>query len=655
MDRKPTYEELKKRIQKFEQADRSLQKERELLSTILENNPHGIALIDNNDQYLYINPCFTKITGYKLKDIPSKKQWFKKAYPDIDYRKKVAKAWGKDSFKQGMREDRAFRIRCKNGRSKQIEFRSTFLKNQTISVLTDVTQQRETQEALRESEEKLKAIFEANPDPVAVYNAKGYPLYLNSAFNQVFGWCLNELQGKRIPFVPVDQEQITNLKIKEIYESGNPVRFETKRLSRQGQTIDILLSAAIIKDIQGINNGLVVNLRDITEQKKIEEQLRQSQKMEAIGTLAGGIAHDFNNILSGIFGYAQLTEMSLDDPDQARKKLGQLVKGAQRAKGLVQQILMFSRQTEHKKNPLKLFIIVKEAVKFLHSTIPASIEIQEKILSRATVLADPTQTHQVVMNLCTNAYHAMHDSGGVLSVDLNDVEITEQENPTVNSYLPGNYVKLEVRDTGHGMDKKTLERIFDPYFSTKTIDKGTGLGLAVVDGIIKEHNGFIKTDSKVGGGSIFQVFWPIIQQHGSNNFFEKNQTGLPRGTEQIMLVDDETDILVSSQEILEKHGYKVASFKDGESALQSFKEDQGLFDLVITDMTMPQMAGDELAAKILKIRKDIPIILCTGFSEAISEEKALSSGFKGFLMKPIGMKDFVNKIREVLDTRIKVL
>ena len=517
------------------------------------------------------------------------------------------------------------------------------------SIINQTNKKEKAEEQLRKSEERLKAILEANPDPVAVYDANGHPLYLNPAFTEIFGWTLYELQGRRIPFVPEDQEELTKIKIKEIYGSGDPVRFETKRLSKLGKTINVFLSAAIIKDLQGINTGLVVNLTDITEQKNIEEQLRQSQKMEAIGTLAGGIAHDFNNILSGIFGYTKLAEMNIDDPAKIKKYLDQVTQGAQRATELVQQILTFSRQAEYKKNPLELFLIVKEAIKFLRSSIPTTIEIQENISSRSMVMANPTQIHQVVINLCTNAYHAMSDSGGTLYVELKDETIEPRNGSMANSAKPGNYVKLEVRDTGHGMNKKALEKIFDPYFTTKDVNKGTGLGLAVVNGIIKKHNGFIKIHSKIGHGSAFQIFWPIIENQDAINFPQKKETNLPRGTEQIMLVDDEINILATSQAILEKQGYKVTTFEDGVSALEAFIKDPNFFDLVITDMTMPRMTGDELASKLLTIQQEIPIILCTGFSETVSEEKAESIGVKGFLMKPIATNDLLVKIQEVLN------
>jgi len=516
-------------------------------------------------------------------------------------------------------------------------------------IIEDITERRQAENELRQSEERLKAIFEANPDPVVVYDVNGHPLYLNIAFTEVFGWSLNELQGKRIPFVPKDQEKISKAKIKEIYQSGKSVRFETKRLTRDNEILNVFLSAAIIDDIQGIHNGLVVNLKDITEQKKIEDMLRQSQKMEAIGTLAGGIAHDFNNILSGIFGYSQLTEMNIENPEKAKKYLKQVVKGAQRANELVQQILMFSRQAEHQKQPLELFLIVKEAIKLLRSSIPATIKIQQKISSQATVMADPTQAHQVVLNLCTNAYHAMLDSGGTLFVTLEDFEMTQNDHAVTNSINPGNYIRLEVKDTGHGMDKKTLEKIFDPYFTTKEADRGTGMGLSVVDGIVKKHNGFIRTYSEVGHGSIFQVFWPKMDKKRIHSHLEKKEIELPKGIEQIMLVDDESDILVTTKEILEKQGYKIVTFRNGMTALQAFTENPDFFDLVITDMGMPKMSGESLSKAILKIRSDIPIIMCTGYSHLIDEEKSKKLGISAYVMKPVDMDEMAKLIRRLLD------
>jgi len=652
---KPTYEELEKSVHKLAQAEvkqkraeERLKKERETLSTILDSNPHGIAMIDNNDQYRYINPCFTKITGYTLKDIPSKKEWFEKAYPKADYRKKAADTWEKDNLIPDIEKNQEFTITCKKGESKHIEFRSTFLKDQTICVLTDVTKSRKAEEALRESEEKLKAIFEANPDPVAVYDVNGYPLYLNLAFTEVFGWSLNELRGRRIPFVPKDQENLAKSKIKEIFKSGNPVRFETKRLSKQGRTVYVLLSAAILKDRQGINNGLVVNLNDITERKKLEIQLQQAQKMEAIGTLAGGIAHDFNNILFPVLGHTEILMMDTPKDSPAYDRLKKLYAGAIRARDLVKQILTFSRQDSFELKTIQLQPIVKEVLDFIRATIPTTIEIRQDISNNCTnVKADSTQIHQIVMNLTTNAYHAMEETGGELKVSLKEIEFGRHDiiSPDMKS---GTYVCLSVADTGIGMDKELTGKIFDPFFTTKEKGKGTGMGLSVVHGIVAGMNGIIQADSKPDKGTKINVYFPV-EKKDSERLPDQAKNPMPGGIEKILLVDDEEDIVTMEKQTLELLGYQVTSHTSSIEALENFQADPHKFDMVITDMAMPKMPGDKLSTELISIRPDIPILLCTGFSETISEEKAASMGIKGFLLKPIGMKDLSRKIREVLD------
>ncbi|MEN8211768.1 MAG: PAS domain S-box protein, partial [Thermodesulfobacteriota bacterium] len=372
MHRRPSYEELEHKAKKNKE-------ERDALSRIIDNTPHGITLLDNKGNYLRINTHFTKLTGYTLEDIPNKKIWFEKAYPDENYRKQINQIWKKDSNKQGMENIREFKIRCKNGKSKYIEFRTSFLNDQIISVLTDVTQRRKAEKDLKESEERLKAIFEANPDPVAVYNADGHPLYLNSAFIDIFGWTLKELKGKRIPFVPKDQEKLAQTKIIEIYGTGEPVRFETKRISKQGRIIDIFLSAAIIKDYKGMHNGLVVNLKDISERKRLENKLWHAQKMEAIGTLAGGIAHDFNNILFPIMGHTEILLMDTPEDTPEYNRLQKIYKGAQRASDLVKQILTFSRQESLELQTMELQPIVRETISFVKAVMPDTIEIEEHI------------------------------------------------------------------------------------------------------------------------------------------------------------------------------------------------------------------------------------------------------------------------------------
>lgn len=399
-------------------------------------------------------------------------------------------------------------------------------------------------------------------------------------------------------------------------------------------------------------DGRMVKLQiatDITYLKQMEERLGQVHKMESIGTLAGGVAHDFNNILSGILGYAQLAEMQSDEPGKVKNYIGQIVKAAQRAAGLVQQILTFSRQSEFKKQPLGVFILLKEALKLLRSTLPATIEIQENVFSRARIMADPTQIHQVIMNLCTNASHAMGDMPGVLRVELNRIEISDST-PEPGLHLPlGNYLKLEISDTGHGMDEKTQARIFDPYFTTKGVGKGSGLGLAVVYGIVKSHNGFIKTSSKVGQGSSFQLFFPVVEQEDSPDLPAKQIKPVSQGSENIMLVDDEEDILKTLQAILERQGYKITAFTESLAAFQAFSEDPDFFNLIITDMTMPHMTGEQFATQVLKIRKNMPIILCTGFHERFTEDLALTLGIRKYLQKPVSTRELSGVIHGILD------
>jgi PAS domain S-box-containing protein len=407
-----------------------------------------------------------------------------------------------------MEEVREFIIRCKNGKSKYIEFRTTFLKDQIISVLTDVTQRRKAEKDLRESEERLKAIFGANPDPVAVYNADGHPLYLNTAFIDVFGWTLEELQGKQIPFVPKDQEKLAQTKIREIYRTGDPVRFETKRFSKQGRIIDIFLSAAIIKDYKGMHNGLVVNLKDISNRKMLENQLQHAQKMEAIGTLAGGIAHDFNNMLFPIMGHTEILLLDTRDHNPTQNRLQKIYKGARRAKDLVRQILTFSRHGSVELQTMKLQPIVKEAISLVKAAMPDTVEIEEHIDDNCkAVKADSTQIHQIVMNLATNASHAMEENGGIIKVSLKEIKFGENDliSPDMK---PGIYICLSIADGGSGMDEELIKQIFDPFFTTKEKGRGTGMGLATVHGIVKKMKGEIQVLSEPGKGAIFNIYFP---------------------------------------------------------------------------------------------------------------------------------------------------
>ncbi len=518
------------------------------------------------------------------------------------------------------------------------------------TIWRDITERKKAETALHESERHQRAILEANPDPMIVYNLKGHPQYLNPAFTKIFGWTLTELKGKKIPFVPEDQKKISSDQINKIFTQGRPVSFETKRLTKDGRILDIIISAAVDKDDNGDPMGMIVNLTDITSQKKLEIQYKHAQKMEAIGTLAGGIAHDFNNILSGIFGYSQLARRDINHPEKGQKHIDQIIKGAKRASDLVQQILTFSRQSEYQKMSLGLHLVVKESIKLLRPTLPSTIKINTEIHTKEAVQADPTKMHQVIINLCTNAYHAMSDSGGTLTISLSEVEIFHPKHLKEKNVCPGNYLRLEVTDTGHGMDEKVLNKAFDPYFTTKQIGKGTGFGLSLVHAIVEEHGGFLDVQSEPGKGSSFYIYLPVIEEKTQPPDTQKDDTNRLDGNESIMVVDDEEAIRLVTQEVLEHYGYQVHLYENGLDAYKDFVKNPRHFDLIVSDMTMPEMTGDKLARKMLTIRPALPIILCTGFTENFSEDQACDIGIKKFLYKPISNIDLVRSIRDVLDS-----
>ena len=384
------------------------------------------------------------------------------------------------------------------------------------------------------------------------------------------------------------------------------------------------------------------------KRKKLEEELQQAQKMEAIGTLAGGIAHDFNNILYSIIGYTELTMDDVPEGSLAQKNLTEVLKGALRAKDMVRQILAFSRKDDIQKKPVKIQPVVKEALKLFRASIPTTIEIRQSIDEDCgPVLAASTQIHQIVMNLATNAYQAMQEKGGLLELTLMEEEIgSDDSNPDLH---PGRYLKLTVSDTGHGMNSVVMKKIFDPYFSTKGPGEGTGMGLAVVHGIVKSHGGNITVYSKLGEGTIFHVYLPLIEARPVEPKTVPAEP-TPTGREHILFVDDEEPIVRMMQQILERLGYQVTSRTSSVGALEAFKAKPDEYDLVITDMTMPNMTGIELAPRLREIRSDIPIIMCTGFSETIDEDRAKNMGILAYIMKPFLIDEIAKTIRKIFNS-----
>ncbi len=388
------------------------------------------------------------------------------------------------------------------------------------------------------------------------------------------------------------------------------------------------------------------------EKERLREQLYHSQKIEALGTLAGGIAHDFNNILGIIVGYSEMIQMfHLPEGSPIFSNIDEILKASYRAKELIYQILTFCHKSDQEKESLQLSLIVKESLIFLRSVLPSSIEIRQHIEKKtARILASPVNMHQMIMNLCTNAAHAMREKGGILEVELSETEIDEETARRIQVPAPGQYLRLTVKDTGHGISPEIRERIFDPYFTTKKTGDGTGLGLAVVHGIVTLHKGAITVESEPGTGSIFRVFFPVLEKEITEDDVKKSDP-IPRGKEAILFIDDERSLVEFGQGMLTFLGYEVVAQTSSVEALELFRSQPDRFDLVITDQTMPHLTGDRLAAELLRIRPDIPIILCTGYSEKISRESAEAIGIRKFIFKPVRIREIAGAIREALEVR----
>jgi PAS domain S-box-containing protein len=504
-------------------------------------------------------------------------------------------------------------------------------------------------EALQQSEERYRSLVENTIYGFFIHEIpSGRFLFLNQRACELYGYTMRE--GLELTVWNVlsseDHEHIKN-RIQERVK-GNKLGPDIQTYTavrKDGSTFRLEVSSSLIifqdrPAVQGI-------FRDVTERERLKRQLQQAQKMEAIGTLAGGIAHDFNNILGIILGNTELAMDDIQDWNPAWYNLEEIKSASLRAKSVVRQLMSFARKTTLEKKPTNIIPIVRESLKLLRSSIPTSIEFRQNIPQKIhTIQADPTQINQILINLCTNAYHAMPD-GGTLEVSLKHLTFDKNTPNQYPGLIPGRYVNLTISDTGYGISDEEIERIFDPYFTTKEVGKGTGMGLAVVHGIIKEHNGYITVKSELGKGTTFNIFFPAVEKEA----IAETKTGekLPGGNESILFIDDEKLLAKLGYQRLNRLGYKVEASTNPLDALELFRSQPDKFDLVITDMTMPQMTGEKLIKEVLSIRSDIPIILCTGFSEKIDEEKAAAIGAVEYIEKPVDKRDFALKVRRVLD------
>jgi PAS domain S-box-containing protein len=530
----------------------------------------------------------------------------------------------------------------------------------SVLVSRDITERNISELALRESEERFRAITTTAANAIILMDDKGKISYWNPAAEKIFGYTSQEVMGRALHelIAPPHYHQAIEQGLQTFRTKGKgPVLGATIELTavrKDGSLFPVELATSVI-DLRQRWHAMGI-IRDITERKlaaaeheRMEAQLRQAQKMEAIGTLAGGVAHDFNNILAAIIGYTELALHEVEEGSKVQRQLGKVLQAGFRAKDLVNQILTFSRKHEQERKYVQIGPILKEILKFLRASLPTTVDIRSSLLdSLAMIHADPIQIHQLVMNLCTNAAYAMRDNGGVLDVILSRVQVESSTPGAARNLKPGPYVKLTVKDTGHGMTPEIMERVFDPFFTTKGKGEGTGLGLSVVYGIIKSLEGTISASSTPGEGTTFEILLPRFE---AELMIEREiSERIPTGNERILIVDDEEMLVEIAQTMLENLGYHVTGVTDSLNALTLFRQNPGAFDLIVTDQTMPAMTGCSFAKEVKKVREDLPIILCTGLMEAVAEEQARQSGIEEFLVKPYVIGELSRTIRKVLDS-----
>ena len=639
--------EFEKSVTLLKQAQEMLKEEAIRRRILVEQSRDGIVVLDQNGKVYEANQRYADMLGYSLQEVFQLYVW------DWDTQ------WTREQLMEMVRTvDEAgdhFETshRRKDGTFLDVEISTngTMCGGQKLvfCVCRDITERKRAEEALRESEERYRTLFEASPDGILIADAETMKFrYASPSLCEMLGYCEDELKKMGVEDIhPKDKlEDITadfeaRTRGEKTFTENNPC------LKKDGTIIYMDISGTTTV-IDG-RKCIIAFFRDITPRKKLEEQLRNASKMEALGTLVGGIAHEFNNVLAIIMGNAELSFVALPDWSPVHSNLEEIRTASLRAKDVVRQLLSYIRKIEYKKQPLRLIPVVKDSIKFLRAAIPANIDIHHTINAEADiVLADPTQINQVLINLCTNAYHAMEETGGSLEIEMHNVAL-EEDSVTIDPELvPGNYVKVTVSDTGKGISPQIIDRIFDPFFTTKEVGKGSGMGLSVVQGIIKSCGGSISVESEPGKGTTANLFFPVIEGESvleSKPVVEES----PTGNERILFIDDEKSIVIMAREMLEQLGYQVETKMSPVEALELFRSKPDEFDLVITDMAMPKMTGDILVKKILTIRPDIPIILCTGFSERISEENADEVGIKAFLSKPLVMRKFAVTVRQVLD------
>lgn len=662
MDEKSRSETLEKTIRRLEQENKALKLEIQAISEkidgeggghagktkfqeLVETSINWIYEMNKDGVYTYVSPQVKDILGYAPEEVLGKTIFDFLAPEDMA---RVAKTFS--SLLQNPRPINFFQKKCLHKKGHEVTIESN---GRPIigpdgkldgfrGIKWDISKRKQAEDALIESEEKYKQLSDATFEAIFL-SKNGICTGQNKSAEKMFGYTAEEAIG-RLGTDWIHPEY--HSKVKQNIKSNNEKPYEVIAVRKDGSPFPCEIQGRM--SVQGDKKFRITALRDISENKSLEAQLRQAQKMESIGTLAGGIAHDFNNILFPIIGHAELMIEDMSIADSHRLSLNEIRSSALRAKDLVSQILTFSRQDNIEVTHIDMQSVIQEALNLIRSTIPATIEIDQDIDEACgQVKASPTKIHQVVMNLSTNAFHAMEKDGGKLKISLNEVAF-DQPDAEMKNLASGRYACLSVSDTGMGMEKEVVNKIFDPFFTTKGQGKGTGMGLSVVHGIVKSLGGIIQVHSNPGKGTSFSIYLPVVK-HISKKIPHRADSFYQEGSERILLVDDDESVIKIEKQILDRLGYKTTLCLHSLEALEIFTASPDRFDLVITDMTMPKLSGDKLSGRLRKIRSDIPILICTGYNETLTEETLNALGINGVLMKPIVIRDFSRKIREVLD------
>ncbi len=650
-----------------EEAEREFAKVSQQNQLILDSVGEGIFGLDLHGRYTFVNPQAAALLGYAVEELVGQPSHVLCHGLQADGGVLPAEEC---PILQTLRDGKTHRVEddrfCrKDGLCFSVDYVSTpILENGklrgAVVSFRDISARKKALRALEESENRYRTISNTAQDAIILMDAQGRVAYWNPAAEKIFGFSRVEALGRDLHELIMPPRFVPDMKrgMARFVETGSGEAvgkvLELVALRKGGEEFLVELSVSALQQegkwwAVGVARDISERVQARLEREDLQAQLRQSQKMEAIGTLAGGIAHDFNNILGAIMGYTELALLEAGE-GRLRENLEEVRAASRRAKDLVAHILAFSRQSEMARKPVDVSPIIKETLKMLRASLPSTIEIRQTFATGlGRILADPTQIHQVLMNLCTNAAHAMRERGGRLEIGLSQVQLDSEPLLRYFNIEPGKYLKLTVRDNGKGIDPSIRDKIFDPFFTTKERGEGTGMGLSVVHGIVTSHGGAIEVESEPGRGATFSLYFPVLESV-TETVEAAVAAAPPSGRERVLLIDDEQALVELGSRILTYLGYQVTTSTSSVDAVALFCKEPNAFDLVVTDYTMPNMTGGELAKKMLAIRPGLPIILCTGFSEVFTEEKARALGIRGYVMKPLSIHELAQTCRNVLDS-----